>query len=76
MNPPAGFEAVQFRHLHIHQYHVVGLALHCLHHFKPIRGNIGTMPQLFKKQDGDLLVHYVVFCQQDTKRHGAIGLPG
>ena len=61
-------EAVHFRHLHVHQNHVVLLPLQRLEHFHAVLHHIGPIAHLAEDARGDLLVDDVVLRQKNAQR--------
>ena len=60
-------EAVQFRHLQIHEDHVVGDPPYGFDCLEAIGGDVCAIPEACEHRHGDLLVDDVVFGDQDPK---------
>ena len=67
-DPARRLEAVHLGHLHVHQHHVVGLALHRLDRLDAVRREVGAIAHLLQQAQRELLVHHVVLGQQDAQR--------
>ena len=65
---PGGLEAVELRHLHVHQHHVVGLSLDGVDGLEPVGRHVGPVPHLPEEPERDLLVDHVVLGQEDAER--------
>jgi hypothetical protein len=63
-----GLEAVQLRHLHVHENHVVRLPLDGRDRLQPIGGDVGAIAHLGEEPGSDLLVHHVVLGEEDAQR--------
>ena len=61
-------EAVHLGHLHVHQHHVVGLALDRLDRLDAVARQVGAVAHLLQQAQRELLVHDVVLGQQDAQR--------
>ncbi len=60
-------EAVELRHLDVHEDDVVGLPLERLDRFAPVRCDVGAVTELFQQASRHLLVHGVVLGEQDAQ---------
>ena len=67
-DPPRRFEPIHLGHLHVHQDHVVGLPPDRLHRLDAVRRQVGAVAHLLQQPHGELLVHDVVFGEQDAQR--------
>ena len=56
------------RHLHVHQHHVVGLALDAPDGLDAVAGEVGAVAHLPQQAQRELLVHDVVLGEQDAQR--------
>ena len=65
---PRRLEAVHLGHLHVHQHHVVGLARDRLDRLDAVRRQVGAVAHLLQQAQRQLLVHDVVFGEQDAQR--------
>ena len=61
------FEAVQNRHLNIHQYRVIRLLLHLLDRFLPIHRHIHLDPLAPQQFGGEFAVDLIIFDQQHPR---------
>jgi hypothetical protein len=64
---PRGGEAVQLRHLHVHQHEVEGFAGECVQRFAAVVRNDGVVAQAFEQLERDLLVDGTVLGQQHVQ---------
>lgn len=62
-----------YGHLHVHQRHVIGLACDAFQRFRPVAGHIGPITHLFHQPHRKLLVHQIVFGEQNAQQFGKIG---
>ena len=65
-NGGGGFEAIHVRHLHVHQYDVKPLPVQGGQGLASTPGHPNPMPSLFQQSDSQMLVHDVVFSEQDS----------
>ncbi len=59
-------EAVEFRHLDVHEHHIIGLAGHLFHRLAAIPDDVHDMPAFAQHCRRDLLIHRVVLGEQHT----------
>jgi len=64
---PGRFEAVHFRHLHIHENGDVIFLGHGVHDLVAVGHHIGPVPDLVEHQTGDLLVDGIVLGQEHER---------
>ena len=74
-SPPAysadrgrGFQPVHFRHLHVHQDHVVAVLLGQVDCLVAVAGDLDRVAPILQDVGGQFLVGGVVFHQQDAQR--------
>ena len=74
-DPARRVEAVELRHLDVHQDDVVRPALERLDRLEPVVRDVGAVAELLEEAQRDLLVHRVVLREQDAKpRPGALSV--
>ena len=74
-DPARGVEAVELRHLHVHQDDVVRLPLERLDRLEAVRRDVGAVAEPLEQAERDLLVHRVVLGEQDPQRRpGALSV--
>lgn len=61
-----GFEAVHLGHLDVHEDDVVGLALDGGEDLEAVGGEVGAVAEAGEHVEGDLLVHDVIFGEEDV----------
>ena len=64
-NPAGGIEAVEMRHLDVHEHDVVRPAFERLDRLEPVRRDVGAVAEPLQQAERHLLVHRVVFGEQD-----------
>ena len=69
-------QPVHLRHLHVHQHHVVGLALDRLDGFQAVGGDVRPVAHLREQAQRQLLVDGVVLGQQDAQRMPRAAISG
>ena len=63
-----GLEAVEFRHLQVHQDHVVRLPLDGVNRLQAVGGHVGPVAHLAEEPERHLLVDRVILGQEDPER--------
>ena len=62
-----GFQAVEFRHLHVHEHQVIVLLRQHVHGFPAVAGHVRLQAHFLQHLQRDLLIHRIVFGNQYTK---------
>ena len=73
-NPSRRRDAIHFRHLRIHEHERVGFLLHRLDRLAAVLHDIGRVTEIAELQQRDLLVHGIVFGDEDARRDRWPGL--
>jgi len=61
----ARLEPVHLRHLHIHQHHVIGLALDAFDRLDAVGRHVGAVAHLRQQAQREFLVHEVIFHEKE-----------
>ena len=75
-DPPRRLEAVQLRHLHVHEDDVVVLAAQRGERLEPVTGDVCRIAELFEQKQGEPLVHLVVLDEEDPQRRSLLARGG
>ncbi len=67
-NFPARLKAVHFRHLHVHQHHVIRNQLVSLDRLVPIGHHVGPMAEILEQTHRHLLIDVIIVGDENAQR--------
>ena len=66
VNGARRLQPIHFRHLHIHENHIIALSLQCLQYLQAVTGNISSISHTCQEVQCQPLVNCVILRQQNV----------